>query len=167
MPSRWQHWSFPTLVLLTRSPTSNYPQTRHHYENPELGGWSWSTPLDHREGGGPHQKERGAATLWLCLPSSRQQEGPSGPVVYPVGKKREPKVDIQLSQHHTTFPGRPNWSCLTWIWGNLQRLNHWASDRNLEEAGLTATVTQILVDLLPMAVALEQKSHAGALPFRN
>lgn len=107
MPSRWQHWSFPTLVLLTRSPTSNYPQTRHHYENPELGGWSWSTPLDHREGGGPHQKERGAAALWLCLPSSRQQEGPSGPVVYPVGKKESPKWTSSSPSTTRHFLGGP------------------------------------------------------------
>lgn len=92
------------------------------------------------------------------------QEGPSGPMVSPLGK-REPKVDIQLPQHCRTLPRRPIPLLPHWDhWGNLQGLNHQASDRDREGGGAYGNQHSDLGGLsLLLAVALEQRDPSQVL----
>ena len=75
--SRGQHRSFPTSAPLTRRPTSNYPQTRHHWDKcpeprAEATAPSWSRQAE--------KGERSGCTLTtLALPRGWHSITPTGP----------------------------------------------------------------------------------------
>ena len=153
MSARWLHRSFPASVLLTRRPTSNYPLTRHHCENPRTWTWGWSTPH-------PRTTEislKGVAPQW---------EGFCEPTVSPVGKW-EPKVNIQLppalrdasQEAHTGLTSQGSL-------GESAGLDQWGSDRDGEGGwSLQRPVLRSWHTAFQLAVVPEQRFQTAALPI--
>lgn len=165
MLSRWQHQSFPTLVTLTRSPTGNHSQTRHHCGNRNWE-WGWSMlPGLQRQRRRTSEGKRSSYTL-TTLPSfpgctALHQEWPFAPMIFPVGETA--KEDIRFSPHCRVLPRRPIALLPHWNhWGNLQGFNHadweWRSGCSLQQPALRSRWISFL-----LAIALEP----GALPICN
>lgn len=109
MPSR------TVLVPLTRWPTGNYPQTRHHCENPELGNEAEAPPPlpYHRDRGGAYEKRSSYPLTTSLLSQAAEHCTQWG--------KKSPRWTFSSLSTKGHFPGGPFPSCLTGTTGEIFR----------------------------------------------
>lgn len=81
--------------------------------------WGWSTLLDNRDWAGPHEKgEWTGSTLTHHAPSLEEEN-----MRFHTGKRREPKVGIQLPLPYRTLPRRP--TQVHTLWKSLEQSAAW------------------------------------------
>lgn len=111
--------------------TNNYSWRKYHWENLKTWGWSWNTPLYHKDRENYIRKITEAATFWLHCPSPKPVQHCTERALLNLSVTHwEKKV-------HGLTPSSPvfeviswdplPWSCTTGVVGKFMGLNYWKS----------------------------------------